>query len=231
MPEVQTLKAVIRASRANDVRRHGQVPAVVYGHEHISQNVAVDSRQFERVFAKAGSTTLVNLDVDGTMHNVLIRDVQFHPVRDHVLHVDFYQVRMDEVIHADVPLKFVGEAPAVKDLGGIFVRTTDTVAVKALPKDLPHDIEVDISSLVNFDSVIHVSDLKLPEGVIILADAPKVVVLVQAPRSEEELKSLEAEVKEDVASIEAAAEKKPEAGGAEAPAEDVAAQPAPEEKK
>src|SRR5687767_7010190 len=131
MPDVQILKASRREGKANSVRNSGHVPGIVYGHQLASQNVAVDAKQFDRLFAKAGSTTLVNLDVEGTMHNVLIRDVQFHPVRDHVMHVDFYQVRMDEAIHADVPLKFTGEAPAVKDLGGIFVRNTDTVEVKA----------------------------------------------------------------------------------------------------
>lgn len=225
MPEVQMLKASRRESKANSVRGRGLVPGIVYGHQLASQNVAVDAKQFDKIFSAAGSTTLVTLDVEGTTHNVLIRDVQFHPVRDHVMHVDFYQVRMDEAIHADVPLKFIGEAPAVKDLGGIFVRNADTIEVKALPKDLPHNIEVDISQLVNFESIIHVSDLKLPEGVEVLDEATNVVVLVQAPRTDEELKSLEEEVKVDVESIEATAEKKPEEEGAEGET------PAPEEKK
>ncbi len=227
MPEVQILKATRREAKANSVRNKGLVPGIVYGHQLASQNVSVDAKQFDRIFTQAGSTTLVTLEVEGTTHNVLIRDVQFHPVRDHVLHVDFYQVRMDEAIHADVPLKFIGEAPAVKDLGGIFVRNADTVEVKALPKDLPHNIEVDISGLTSFESVIHVSDLKLPSGVEVLDDATNVVVLVQAPRTDAELKSLEEEVKEDVESIEATAEKKPE----EEVAEGEEGKPAAEEKK
>lgn len=230
MPVTHELKAARRTKPANHVRHTGHVPAIVYGHKLDSQNVEVDSREFLKVYAQAGATTLVNLNVEGTTHNVLIREVQLHPVRDHVLHVDFYQVRMDEAITADVPLKFVGEASAVKDLGGIFVRNTDTVEVKALPKDLPYDIEVDISSLTEFDKAIHIADLTLPEGVTILNKPTQVVALIQAPRSEEELKSLEEEVKVDVEAVEATAEKKPEEEGA-APAEgETLAAPAEEKK-
>lgn len=226
MPQAHELKATNRQTRANHVRHSGHVPAIVYGHKLISQNIEVDAREFAKVYEQAGSTTLVNLNVEGKTHNVLIREVQLHPVRDHVLHVDFYQVRMDEAITADVPLKFVGEASAVKDLGGIFVRNTDSIEVKALPKDLPYDIEVDISSLTEFDKPIHISDLVLPEGVAVLNSPDQVIALVQPARSEEELKSLEEEVKEDVESIEATAEKKPEEEGAEGEAA-----PASEEKK
>jgi large subunit ribosomal protein L25 len=201
----------------------------VYGHKIANQSVAVNSREFLKVYAKAGSTTLVNLDVDGTMHNVLIREVQLHPVRDHVLHVDFYQVRMDEALEADVPLKFTGEAPAVKDLGGVFVRNMDSVSVKSLPQDLPSEIEVDITKLAQFNDVVHVSDLKLPEGVSLLAKDTDVVALIQAPRSEAELASLKEEITEDVASIEATAEKKEEPG--EEGAEGEAAAPADDKQK
>ena len=222
-----TLKASRREATANSLRQSGHIPGVLYGHKVTSNSVSVDGKEFRKVFAQAGSTTLVNLDLDGTVHNVLIREVQLHPVRDHVLHVDFYQVRMDEELEADVPLKFVGEAPAVKDLGGVFVRNMDTIAVKSLPKDLPADIEVDISRLSQFNDVIHVSDITPPAGVTIQPESTEVVALIQAPRSEAELASLKEEVKEDVSTIEVTTEKKEEEG-AETAADGT---PVAEEKK
>lgn len=228
MPKIHTLAASLRHDSANRVRRRGQIPGVIYGRNVASEPVAVDSREFARVFAQAGSTTLVALDVEGTARNILIREVQYHPINDNFLHIDFYQVRMDEALHAQVPLKFVGESAAVKDLGGIFVRNIDTVEVRALPKDLPHDLEVDVSILAKFNDTIHIADLKLPSGVAIINAGTDVIALVQPPRSEEELKSLEEEVKEDVESIEATAEKKPEE---EAPAEGEPTAPDAEAKK
>ncbi len=226
MPQSQKLSAAPRDAKATRVRHAGQIPAVLYGHMLTSQNISVEVRAFNKVYAAAGATTLVDLDLNGTTHNVLIRDVQHHPVRDHVLHIDFYQVRLDEELEADVPLHFMGEAPAVKDLGGVFVRNRDTVAVKSLPKDLPAHIEVNVGTLAQFNDVIHVSDLAVPEGVTVLADADDVIALIQAPRSDAELEALKEEVKEDVESIEVTTEKKeePEEG-----AEGTAA--APEEKK
>lgn len=227
MAKIHALTASLRHDSVNHVRHRGQIPGVIYGHNVASEPVAVESRAFTHVFAQAGSTTLVALDVEGTARNVLIREVQYHPMNDNFLHVDFYQVRMDEALHAQVPLKFVGESAAVKDLGGILVRNIDTVEVKALPKDLPHDLEVDVSILANFNDTIHIADLKLPAGVAIINAGTDVIALVQPPRSEEELKSLEEKVKEDVESIEATAEKKPEE---EAPAEGEPPAPAVPEK-
>lgn len=228
MAKVHTLAASLRHDSANRLRRRGQIPGVIYGHNVRSEPVVVESQAFARVFADAGSTTLVALDVEGDARNVLIREVQYHPLNDNFLHVDFYQVRMDEALHAQVPLKFVGESAAVKDLGGILVRNIDTVEVKALPKDLPHDLEVDIAMLANFNDTIHIADLKLPAGVEVINAGTDVIALVQPPRSEEELKSLEEEVKEDVESIEATAEKKPEEV---TPAEGEPAAPDDEAKK
>ncbi len=178
----------------------------------------VENRAFNKLFTAAGYTTMLTLSLaDGKEHPVFIRDVQVHPLKNTITHIDFYQVRMDEAITANVPLKFVGEAPAVKNMSGVFVRNIDELEVEALPKDLPHDIEVDISSLDNFDAVIHVSDIKLPEGVKTYKEGTEVVALVQPPRSEQEIEALSAEVKEDVESVEGV--KKEESVEGEAAAE------------
>lgn len=218
MAQQVSLQATKRTEKVNRVRANGAVPAVLYGSGLKNETLQVNSRDFIKAFSQSGSTTLVDLDIEGKMHNVLIREVQYHPVLDHPIHIDFYQVRMDEVVRAEVPLKFVGEAPAVKDLGGIFVRNIDAVEVEALPRDLPHDIEVDISSLTAIDQAIHISDLQIPTGVTVLErEAEDVIALIQAPRSEAELEQLETEIKEDVESVEKAGPVKEEeaAEGAE----------------
>jgi large subunit ribosomal protein L25 len=117
---------------------------------------------------------------------------------------------MDKTLTAEVQLIFEGEAPAVKSLDGILVKNITEVEVEALPKDLPHEIKVDISSLDSFDKHIRIKDLQLPLGVKILAEAGEVVVLVKPPRTEEELKALEEKPEEKVEEVEVVAEKEVE---------------------
>lgn len=218
-----TLTIAPRDQKAKASRRQGNIPGVLYGHGLKSHSVQVESRAFLRTFEQAGSTTLVKLTSDtGDEYNVLIREVQFHPIRNTVAHIDFYQVRLDEEVEADVPLIVTGESPAVKNLGGIIVRSLDTLHVQALPQNLPHDIPVDIANLAELEQAIHIADLTIPEGVTVLDDPATVVVLVQAPRSTEELDALSQEVTEDVTKVEGVKEEEP-------PAEEADATTAPEE--
>lgn len=202
MSETVQLKAEPRKGTLSAIRRAKGVPGVLYGHGLKSQAVQVNAQQFEKVFGKTGLTSLLSLTVGKEERPVLVRDVQYHPLKGTLQHVDFYQVRLDEEIEAAVPLLLTGESSAVKNLGGVLVRNMDELAVKALPKDLPHNIEVDISNLENFEVVIRVKDLKLPKGVTTAIDPETVAILVQAPRSEAELEALTTEVKEDVQAVE-----------------------------
>lgn len=202
-------KKIVATERKNGVKgaRHmGWIPAVVYGHGLKNQHIQIENKQFGVVLAEAGQSSLIDLEVAGAkkgdVNTVLIRDVQYHPVRGHILHVDFYQPRLDELITADVPIRFIGESPAVKDMGGVLVKALDELEIEALPVDLPRDIEVDISSLTNFELSIKVADLQLPPRVKIKHEPDDVVVLVQPPRSEEEISQLSEEVKEDVTAVE-----------------------------
>jgi large subunit ribosomal protein L25 len=225
-----TLQAAPReAATLSHIRTSGHVPAVVYGHGGENQQIQVPARAFGKILSQAGQTSLVDLQVGEEHHNVLIREVQLHPLRDNVTHVDFYRVRLDEKVKADVPLTVIGESIAVKDLGGVLVRNLDTLEIEALPQDLPHEIEVDISSLSNFEAAIHVSDLNIPSGVTVLQDAGDVVALVQPPRSEEEIAELSEAVTEDVTAVEGVVkpEKEAEVGEGEAAAEGDAAKPEP----
>lgn len=218
MAKKYTLEIHTRTSRPAATRQQGKIPAVLYGHGLGSKAVEVDAKAFGKVFRDTGSTTLISLTADdGQEHPVLIREIQYHPLRDTVLHIDFYQVRMDEEIRAQVPIHFVGESPAVKDKGGTLVRNMDELDLSALPQNLPHDIEVDISVLTEFDEPIRVSDLKLPEGIELHHEPDEVVALVQAPKSEEEIEAeLAEEVKEDVEAVEGIKKEEVPAEGEEA---------------
>lgn len=219
--EKTILSGTTRAGSVRSVRKAGLVPAVLYGHGLPSQNIQIEPKPFAKTFASAGYSSLVNLTVDGGKeHTVLIRDIQLHPLKPAVVHVDFYQVKMDEEIEAKVPLKLINESPAVRDLSGVLVRNIDELEISALPVNLPHNIEVDISVLTDFTKVIRISDIVLPPGVVIRHDAEETVLLVQEPRSEKEIEQLSEEVKEDVEAVEGVKKEEPaeegEEGGAEA---------------
>lgn len=195
------LQASARTGKPRALLRSGSVPAILYGHGIINETLQLDAKAFSKVWPVAGTTSLVILKTGKTEHPVLIRAVQRHPLRDTVQHVDFLQVRMDEKIKAKVPLVFVGQSVAVKDMGGVLVRNHDELELEAFPQDLPHNVSVDVASLTDFDQVIHVKDIALPKGVTVLTEADEVVALVQPPRTEAELKSLSEEVKEDVSAV------------------------------
>lgn len=178
--------------KVKGLREGGEVPAVVYGFGQKPQNVAVDEEILTDIYKKAGSSALVDLAIgENKPIAVIIQELQKHAVTGKPLHADFYAVRMDKEIHTEIPLEFMGEAPAVKDLDGILETPKDTVEVECLPKDLVAKIEVDISSLKTFDDSIHIRDIAVPPGIKILDDGEETVALVNPPRSEEELKELE----------------------------------------
>lgn len=210
-------KRDIIGSGVEELRKAGLVPAVVYGKGKENLNLAVNKIEFNKVFSKTGENTLIDLEIEGGMKNVLAKEVQFHAVTDEPIHIDFYEVKMDEEIETEVPLKFIGESPAVKDLEGTLITNKTEVTVKCLPAYIPHEIEIDISVLATFEDSILAKDIKLPAKVELLTEPEETIALVNPPRSEEELKDLESEVVENVEAVEATAEKKEEEG--EEPAE------------
>lgn len=238
MAKRHQLQAQPRAEKnPRALRRAGTIPGVLYGPGVKAKKLQLDSRNFTQIFQQAGHTSLINLSLDDKEktdeHTVLIREVQYHPVKSTILHADFYQVRMDQTIRARVPLVFTGEAPAVRDHGGVLVRSLDEVELEALPKDLPHDIEVKISGLDNFDKIIRIKDLKLPPDVTLFHESDEVVSLVQAPRTEAELEELAEEVTEDLDAVEGVeeTEEESESEGEEEKPEDAEASKQPEQKK
>jgi len=186
------------------------MPAVIYGHKEEAGSLFVNLKEFVKVYSEAGESTVVNLETKDGEKDVLIQEVSYHPVSGDPIHVDFYAIEKGKKVEVDVELEFVGESPAVKGMNGILVKVMHTLPIEAIPKDLPHNIEVDLSTLVDFDSQIVVGDLKLPSGVESMAEAEDVIVLVSEPKEEEE-----EEVVPDLENIEVEKKGKKEEEGAE----------------
>lgn len=200
----------VRTLRQDDI-----VPGVMYGHDLENVNLSVAARDLEKAYDKAGESTLIDLQIgDKAPVKVLVQDIQKHPLTGRLTHVDFYQVNMNEKISTEVPIVCVGEAPAVKALAGVLVKPLTKIEVESLPADLPHELTVDISTLKTFEDKITLADIQLSQGVTVKADLAQIVALVEAPRSEAELKALEGEVKEDISGVEVLTEKKEEEGAA-----------------
>lgn len=207
------------------LRKTKKIPAVLYGHGLKNINLAVADKEFEKIFNRAGTSSLVQLQIgDQPPVPVLIQNVQKDILTEKVRHIDFHQVKMSEKISAEVNLKFVGEAKAVKEAGGILVKNLNALKVECLPQDLVQEIEVDISSLKSFEDIIRVKDLNIPANLQLKEKGDEAVVRVQPPRSEEELKALEEKPEEKVAEVPVAGKEKA-AEGEEAPAGEETAKP------
>jgi large subunit ribosomal protein L25 len=177
---------------ARRLRRDGFVPGVVYGGGDEPQHFAVDARTLRNTLARAAQVIEVAID-GGETANVLIKDVQRHPVRGEAVHVDLLRVRMDEAIHATVALEFTGadEAPGVVE-GGIFNQELREVGIEALPGDIPDSIAYDVSGL-QMNATITLGVLTAPEGVTLLDDAETVIATITPPTVEPVEEEIETE--------------------------------------
>ncbi|MEQ1861312.1 MAG: 50S ribosomal protein L25, partial [Chthoniobacteraceae bacterium] len=185
-----TLREQIGGRASRKLGRAGIVPANVYGKDHPNLNLELSKREISNLLAHATSEhVLVDLEIkDGaatTSRLALIQEVQHHPLRRDVMHVDFHAVKADEMLHAAVPIVPVGEPEGVKNSGGVMEVSVHELEVTCLPKDLPDVIRVDVSAL-GLNQSIHVRDLVLPEGVAAHASPDLTVISVAAPRVEVE---------------------------------------------
>lgn len=196
------------SKESNDtLRASGRIPAVLYGPKEDSTPIAIDSKVFGKLFKEAGETTIIKLKGVGDDKDTLIHDVQWHPVTDVPLHADFYVIEKGKKIEINIPLEFVGEAPAEK-LGHIIVKALHEVEIEVTPAELPQHLEVDISKLENVGDHITAKEIKLPPSAELKTDPDEIVVSITAFVEE---KPLETEVKlaevgEPAAEGEAAAE-------------------------
>jgi len=187
-----SLKIETRDKKANlsVLRKKGFIPAVFYGKKEESTAVSVNFVDFTKVWKKAGESSVVVLKQDsGEELEALIHYVDLNPVTDAPRHADFYVFEKGHKIEVDVPLEFIGIAPAVKDLGGILVKVLRELKIEAVPKDLPYEITVDVSSLSTFDSQILAKDIVLPAGVSLVEAPEEVVVLVSQAKEDVEEES------------------------------------------
>jgi len=220
--DIQTIEVQTRDTsvKGKDLRLNDLLPAEFYGKGVKNVSLQIPYHAFRRLFRTAGRNTVIELNVDGkAKHNVLVHDLQRDPISDEIIHVDFINVRMDQVIHAKIPLKFIGLAPAVKELGGILTYNLKEIDVKCLPKDLVPSIEVSVDSIVDFHSYVRVKDLNLPAAITPINPLEEVVVTAVLPKEEVE----------EAAPVVAAADVP--ATAVAAPAADAAAAPAADAKK
>ncbi|MCF7844398.1 MAG: 50S ribosomal protein L25 [Kiritimatiellales bacterium] len=170
---------------AKHIRKEGNVPCVLYGNDIENTSLQCTHKDVLKAYSEAGKSTLVELDTGSKKVPVLFHQIEFHPVSDKILHVDFFAVDMKREIEAQVPIIHKGESPAVKDLGGILITPHDHVTVKCLPTALPHEIVVNIEKLEEFGAALTVADLEVADGVVIVEDPETVIATVQEPRKEE----------------------------------------------
>ncbi|MCC7055231.1 MAG: 50S ribosomal protein L25/general stress protein Ctc [Gemmatimonadaceae bacterium] len=209
-----TLSATLRSESgkgaARALRRAGSVPAVIYGHKRAPMSLSVPTRELERLLERvAAETTVVELSIDGKVSRTLIREIQKHPFKKQLVHIDFQELVAGEKITVNVPLVLVGTSIGVRSFGGIVDQTLRELEVSVDPSAIPNHIDVDISALNVADS-IHVRDLTLPAGITVLTDADASVVVVAAPK-----------VSAADAAAEAAATAEPEVLRAKKPADDA----------
>ena len=204
------------SSEARRLRAAGKIPAVLYGHGITPQAVAVDARALRGALNQdAGLNALLMLQVQSDRHLAMARQLQRHPVRGSVVHVDFVIVRRDEVVSVEVPIRLVGEATGVERADGMLEQQVFNLMVSSIPANIPNHIDIDVSALAVGDTV-RVGDLKLPEGVTVDLDPEEPVLIATASSIAAEV-AAEEEAAEEAAAEEAAADG--EAGGEAAASE------------
>ena len=207
-----TARATSGKGAARSLRREGSVPAVIYGHAREVQSLAVPSRDLEKLLGTiAAGSTVVELAIDGKTSRTLIREIQRHPFKRHVLHVDFQELVAGEKITVSIPLVLHGVPEGVRLGGGILEQMMREVEVEVDPANIPNHIDVDVSHLIVGHSV-HVRELNIPAGVTVLADEDAPVALVQISRAAIEAEPVAAEEGATPAEPELIRQKKDEEG-------------------
>src|SRR3989344_1551207 len=181
---LQAEKRDILGKKLASKRSEGKLPVVIYGRKKKPASFFVDTKEFKKIFHEAGESTIVTLKTADGDKNTLIHDIQFNPLTEEPIHVDFYVVEKDKKVEVPVPIVFTGESSAVKELSAVLVKVMHELEIEALPSDLPHEISIDISVLKAIGDKIHVSDIKMPTGVTSLNDPEEVVALVEEAREE-----------------------------------------------
>jgi len=214
-------KREIFGKELKKARMVGKMPVVIYGAKDKATSLFVMTKEFKKLLSQAGESTMVTVEAGELKRDVLIHDVDFHPVSGEPIHADLYVVDKTKTVEVAVPLRYEGVSAAVKDLGGTLVKVLHELEIEVLPMHIPHEIIVDISLLTTLESQILVSDLKVPKEVKVMVDLETVVAAISVAEEEPieevpvDLSSIEVEKKgkkeeEDEAEGEAVTPKKEE---------------------
>lgn len=179
------------------IRKQGKIPSNIFGKDFESKAIAVDYKEFEKVYKKTGETQVIYVVIEGDKKEIpcLVSDIQFHPVSEAILHVDLRKVNLKQKIEANVPIKLVGESPAVK-LGGDMYTEHDSILIEALPNNIPAEIAIDISILTEIGSHITIGDIKTPSDVEIKDNPETIVVSVIAHQEQSDIPDISTELPE-----------------------------------
>lgn len=214
-----TLPVTLRdeAKKAVKLRASGNVPAIVYGPKQEPISIVLEAKGFDKIMKEAGESTIIELKGLKEPVEVLIKKVEFDPIKQQIVHVDFYAIERGKEMTTSVALAFIGEAPVEESGEGSVTKILHEVEVTCMPASLPSHIDVDISVLVEVQDKIHVSDLKVPEGVTLNTELDESVAVVSAARQQTEEEEEEESAEVDMDSVEV------EQKGKEEPAEEPAA--------
>lgn len=193
-------KRELTGKGVDSLREKGGIPAVMYGFNTESSNITVNAKEFDKIWKEAGESSMITLKTPDGEKDSLIQDVDTHPVTGEIRHVDFYIVDASKPVEVEIPLEFIGVSPAVKNLGGILIKVLHELEISVLPKNIPHQIDVNIEGLTDLDSHIKAGDLKLPEGATLITSPDEIVASISVAKEEEEsapldLESIEVEKK------------------------------------
>ena len=210
---MQTLEIKPRTKKdtIGSLKKEGRIPAVFYGPKEKSTSISISVKDFIKVWKVAGETSVVVLKdtANNVEHETLIHDHDAHPVSGAPRHIDFYVLEKGKKVQVNIPITFTGISPAVKDKGGILVKVAREAKIEAAPKDLPHELVVDISPLVELNSVLHARDLVLPTGVTLIMPEDEIIASISVAKEE----AVDAPTTIDVSTIEVAEKgKKPKEG-------------------
>ncbi len=220
-----TLKSFIRTKtgkQAKELLKEGFIPAVLYGRGIDNINLSVPLSDFNKIYKEAGESAVIKLEIypvecsQGEFNrvnpvgerNVLINDVQYNCLSDKIIHIDFYEVKMDEKVEVAVPLVFTGESLLVKSGEAVLVKVLQEVEVEALPAELPQEFEVDVSILDDLEKKIYVRDLQMPPGVVVKSPGENIIAALSAPEEEKIVSVEEAVGKVEEVEVEADEKKK-----------------------
>ncbi|HEY4735620.1 MAG TPA: 50S ribosomal protein L25/general stress protein Ctc [Gemmatimonadaceae bacterium] len=168
---------------ARQLRLRGQVPAVIYGHGREPLSLSLNARDLDKMLGHIqAESTVIDITVDGQTAKTLIREIQRHPIKRQILHVDFQALVAGEKVVVSIPIVLVGTAEGVKLEGGVLDQTLRELEIEVDPSNIPDHVELDVSAMVIGDS-LHVSDIKVPEGVEIQDDPETSVAVLAAPRA------------------------------------------------